>query len=88
MTTKCLDFILHKKSPLYDYKIGRPDMGSNWTSPNFAPLISLVSHLVQSDLIEKYPLSEVENEMLFHPEFLKVVFASEAGSKDFGQCLT
>ncbi len=63
-------------------------MGSSFNSPNFTPVIKLVTKMISNEeLLAKYPLSEVEQRMLLHQDLLKVMLGSSTGSKPFGLCL-
>lgn len=62
-------------------------MGGSFNSPNFTPIIKLVTKMITNhDLLEKYPLTEVEKQMFLHHDLLKVMLGSP-GSKQFGHCL-
>ena len=60
-------------------------MGGSFSSPNFSPLIKLITRMIKTqDMIEKYPLSEVEQQMFLHNDLLKIMLGSPQGSKEFG----
>lgn len=86
---KAGDFILGKKSPLWDDKELRHEISlGGYNPPNFGPLISLMSKMIQSPLREEYPLNPVEEEMIMTKDLLKIMLGQGASSQDFGDCLT
>lgn len=63
-------------------------MGSAFTTPNFTPLMKLLIKMItNTELLEKYPLKELEKKMFLHNDMLKVMLGSNSGSKEFGECL-
>lgn len=66
-----LDFILGRKSPLYKATDKRAEMGGYTNQPNFGNLIPLLSNMQSSPLTQEYPLSDVEQQMLFMPQYMK-----------------
>lgn len=80
--------MLGKKSALCAPGEKRYEMGSTFNGPNFTPLIKLLTKvLTDSDIINKYPLNEVEKKMFLHADLLKVMLSSSVAVKQFGQCL-
>jgi len=59
-------------------------MGGSLASPNFQPLINVISHMIDHPLSQKYPLREVESQMLLNSTLLKVMLGSSHSSKAFG----
>jgi hypothetical protein len=49
---KACDFLLGKKSPLYTSADQRVEMGGSYSSPNFSPLINLITEAITSKLID------------------------------------
>ena len=68
---KAGDFILGKKSPLWNNEENRAELSmGGYNPPNFGPLVALITKMLQSPLREEYPLNEVEQKMIFAPEML------------------
>jgi hypothetical protein len=85
---KACDFVLGKKSPLCRANESRPDLGGTYAHPDFSNVIKLMTALITDEaLLEKYPMTEVEKEMILHNDLLKTMLGSATGSKQFGQCL-
>ena len=58
---KACDFLLGKKSPLSTPGEKRIEMGGSFNTPNFSPIIKLVTKMItQTELLEIYPLTETE----------------------------
>ena len=52
-------------------------MGSAFTTPNFSPLMKLLIKMItNTELLEKYPLKELEKKMFLHNDMLKVMLGS------------
>ena len=78
-----LDFILGDKSPITDTV--RVSMGSSYSPANFGPLMKIVSKMMgQSDLINKYPLSALTQDMMTKELILGKIVEDNAANKDFG----
>lgn len=61
---KACDFLLGKKSPLYQLGEKRSEMGGSFSNPNFSALIKLLTRMINDDeLIQKYPLNDLEKKM-------------------------
>ena len=74
---KACDFLLGRKSPLSSPSEKRYEMGGSFTSPNFTPLIRLITKMIANEqLMNTYPLTEVEKKMFLHPDLLKVMLGS------------
>ena len=41
-----------------------------------------------TEMVNKYPLTELEQSMFLHNDLLKIMLGSPQGSKEFGQCLS
>ena len=42
-------------------------MGGSFSSPNFTPVIKIITQMIgHTDLLDKYPLSEVEQKLFLH----------------------
>ncbi len=80
--------MLGKKSPLCQPGEKRVEMGGYY-APNFTPIVKiLIKILTSPELLERYPLSELEKKMFLHAELLKTLLVSnKSGGKAFGQCL-
>jgi hypothetical protein len=53
-------------------------MGGSFNSPNFAPLIKLVTKMITNEkLLAKYPLTETEKKMFLHQDLLKIMLGSQ-----------
>lgn len=79
---KACDFLLGKKSPLCSPGEKRYEMGGSFTQPNFSPIIKLVTKMITAgDLVEKFPLTEMEKKMFLHTDLLKIMLGSSSGSK-------
>lgn len=64
---KACDFLLGKKSPLSTPGEKRIEMGGSFNSPNFSPVIKLVTKMItHTELLQKYPLTETEQSMFLH----------------------
>jgi hypothetical protein len=80
--------MLGKKSPLCGPGEKRVEMGGSFSSPNFTQIIKLLTKiLTNTDLLAKYPLSDIEKKMFLNAELLKVMLSSQSGGKQFGECL-
>lgn len=85
---KACDFMLGKKSPLCAIGEKRFEMGGSYTQPNFTPIVKLLSKIMtDSDLLARYPLNDLEKKLFLHADLLKVMLGSNAGGKQFGNCL-
>jgi len=85
---RACDFVLGKKSPLCRSNESRPDLGGTYAHPDFSSVIKLMTALITDEaLLEKYPMTEVEKQMILHQDLLKTMLGSATGSKQFGQCL-
>jgi len=75
---KACDFILGRKSPLYNPQVEkRSEMGTSYSSPNFGAIIKIVTRMVtDEELVHKYPLTDLEKKMFLHNELLKVMLGS------------
>jgi len=63
-------------------------MGGSYQSPNFSPLVKLITRMIHNEeLINKYPLTDIEKKMFLHEDFLKVMLGAGASAKQFGVCL-
>lgn len=82
------DFMLGKKSPLCAPGEKRIEMGGYY-APNFTSLVKiLIKILTSPEMLEKFPLTDMEKKMFLHAELLKVLLVSSKSSgKQFGQCL-
>ena len=82
------DFMLGKKSPLCGPGEKRFEMGGSFSSPNFTPLIRILTQIMSTEaLLQKYPLNEVEKKMLLHVDLLKGMLSSPQTGKKYGACL-
>lgn len=64
---KACDFILGRKSPLCKPSEKRPEMGGSFSTPNFGPIVKLVTKMIQhKEFLEMYPLSDLEKKMFLH----------------------
>jgi hypothetical protein len=62
---KACDFLLGRKSPMASPNEKRYEMGGSYSSPNFSSLIKLISRMINDEkLIQKYPLSDLEKNLL------------------------
>lgn len=53
-----------------------------YNSPNFTPIVKLITKMISSpELIEKYPLSEMEKKLFLHQDLLKIMMGAAAGAK-------
>ena len=87
--SKAADFVLGKKSPLWDDNEQRHEINlGGYNPPNFGPLISLMSKMIQSPLKQEYPLLEVEEEMIMTKDLLKIMLGQGSSSTEFGESLT
>ena len=85
---KACDFVLGKKSPLCRVGETRTELGGTYAHPDFSNVIKLMTALVtDEELLKKFPMSEIEKEMILHNDLLKTMLGSVTGSKQFGQCL-
>jgi len=85
---KACDFLLGKKSPMSTPGEKRFEMGGSFNSPNFTPVIKLVTKMItHEELLEKYPLTDLEKKMFLHHDLLKVMLGASTGSNQFGYCL-
>mmetsp|Transcript_21979 Transcript_21979/g.16329 ORF Transcript_21979/g.16329 Transcript_21979/m.16329 type:complete len:221 (-) Transcript_21979:1266-1928(-) len=89
LVEKFCDFILGKKSPLVQVGEKRIDMGGSYSTPNFSPLIKVITRIITDEdgLLEKYPMNDVEKNMMLQHDLLKVMLGSSQGSEQFGRCL-
>jgi len=79
---KACDFVLGKKSPLCRANESRPDLGGTYAHPDFSNVIKLMTALITDEaLLVKYPMTEVEKEMILHQDLLKTMLGSSTGSK-------
>ena len=63
-------------------------MGGSFSTPNFSAIIKLMTKMLQNqEMIAKYPLTEIEQQMFIQNDLLKIMLGSCQGSKEFGQCL-
>jgi hypothetical protein len=63
-------------------------MGGSFSSPNFGPLIKLLTRMISHErLLQQYPLNDLEKKMFLHIDLLKVMLGGNGSSKQFGQCL-
>lgn len=82
------DFMLGSKSPLCGSNERRPGLGGPYAHPDFSSVIKLMTALItDGELLAKYPMSEVEKQMILHHDLLKTMLGSATASKQFGQCL-
>ena len=80
--------MLGKKSPLCGKDEKRPDIGGAYTHPDFSGIIKLMTNMItDEELLAKYPMTEVEKQMILHHDLLKTMLGSATASKQFGQCL-
>lgn len=85
---KASDFMLGRKSPLVRENERRPEMGGSYSHPDLTHVIKLVTGMITDDeLTVKYPMTQIEKEMLLHPDLLKTMLGSATASKAFGKCL-
>ena len=85
---KACDFVLGKKSPLCNLNEKRPEMGGSYSNPNFSALIKIMTRVITDEnLMERFPMSELEKKMFLQHDLLKVMLGSSQGSKQFGKCL-
>jgi len=85
---KACDFMLGKKSPLCAADEKRPDLHGGYAHPDFSSIIKLMTAMItDEELLARYPLSDVEKQMLLHQDLLKTMLGSAGASKQFGQCL-
>jgi hypothetical protein len=76
------DFILGKKSPLCMPNEKRIEMGGSFSQPNFTPLIKMLTKiLTNQELLDKYPLSDLEKKMFLDAELLKILLSNQSGGK-------
>jgi len=74
---RACDFMLGKKSPLCTPGEKRVEMGGSFSSPNFAPVIKILTKiLTNTDLLSMYPLSDIEKKMFLNAELLKVMLSA------------
>lgn len=79
------DFLLGRKSPLMKADERRPELGGTYAHPDFSSVIKLITALITDDeLLQKYPLSEIEKQMILHHDLLKTMLGSATASKQFG----
>lgn len=79
--SKASDFILGKKSPLWDDKELRHEISlGGYNPPNFGPLIALISKMIKSPLKQEYPLLPIEEEMIMTKDLLKIMLGSGSSS--------
>lgn len=77
------DFILGKKSPLWNNDEDRHEISmGGFNPPQFGPLIRLVTVLIKTDLGEEFQLSEQEREMLMTQDVLKIVLSQGQDSTE------
>lgn len=73
--------MLGRKSPLLEPNEKRIEMGG-YNAPNFTAFIKLITELVSNtDLIQRFPLSDVEKKLFLHPDLLKTMMSQQAGAK-------
>jgi hypothetical protein len=85
---KAGDFILGKKSPIWNDEEFRIEINmGTYNPPNFGPLISLISKMIQSPYRETYPLNKVEEEMIMTKDLLKCMLGSASGGIEMGKCI-
>lgn len=83
------DFILGEKSPLCKPGQKRQQMGGTYNKPNFTKIMKLMTVLMSnSDMQEKYPLSQEANKMLTNQEILNYLLESAEDNKHFVASLT
>ena len=78
------DFTLVKRSPYYDSKSGRPDVGSSYNTPNFTNLIQVLIAILQSEQFKSVPLREEARNLLLHKEFIRVAVSCGCQPKLLG----
>lgn len=85
---KACDFMLGKKSPLCRGDENRTDVGGAYAHPDFSSVIKLMTAMItDNDLLAKYPMTDIEKEMILHQDLLKTLLGSATASKQFGQCV-
>jgi hypothetical protein len=85
---KACDFLLGRKSPLATPSEKRFEMGGSYSNPNFSSVLKIIIRMINdTELLQKYPLTEMEKKLLLQHDLLKVMLAQNTGSKQFGQCL-
>jgi hypothetical protein len=85
---RACDFILGRKSPLLQPGEKRFEMGGSYNQPNFSPVSRIMTQmLTHTDLMEKYPLSDIGKKMFLHQDLLKVILGAQGSAKQFGICL-
>jgi len=71
---KACDFLLGKKSPLATPNEKRFEMGGSYSNPNFSSVIKLLTRMINdNELIEKYPLTDLDKKLLLQYDLLKVM---------------
>ena len=91
------DFVLQEESPLYKEAKARPKMGSSsqiygslLLKPNFGSLLKLLVIMVgEQDLIQKYPITEVQKKMVESPSIMSMMMepGDSSDSTDFSDVL-
>jgi len=81
------DFILGKSSPLYKPGDMRIPMGGTYNQPEFSAFQTIIEFMQNHPLSEKYPLNEIEREMLISPSFITMMVGSGKGSESLGKTL-
>jgi len=85
---KACDFMLGRKSPLCGKDEKRPELGGAYTHPDFSGIIRLMTNMItDEELLAKYPMADIEKEMILRDDLLKTMLGSATASKQFGQCL-
>ena len=82
------DFMLGRKSPLCRPDERRPELGGAYSHPDLSSVIKLMTAMItDQELTTLYPMSDLEKQMILHPDLLKTMLGSATASKQFGQCL-
>jgi hypothetical protein len=80
--------LLGKKSPICLPGEKRQEMGGSFSQPNFTPLTKILTKILTSpQLLERYPLNDLEKKMFLHADLLKVMLSQQGTGKAFGECL-
>lgn len=80
--------MLGKKSPLCRPDESRTDPGGAYAHPDFSSVIKLMTAMItDEELRAKYPMSDLEKQMILHHDLLKTMLGSATASKEFGQCV-
>ena len=77
--------MLVKKSPLCRAGESRPDLGGPYTHPELGNVIKLMTAMItDQELLDKYPMADIEKEMILHQDLLKTMLGSVSAGKQFG----